>query len=120
MPLSKVDSCILLHSKIKRNYTKELGISFAALTSEEKRSIVRPKQEKAEKSSLLVRLFLCDEKENKLLLRFNKSGIEGKLTLLDSEEKVTNSSFCRVRPLSIAHSYKCFERFKRFRTQFDG
>ena len=32
----------------------------------------------------------------------------------------TNSSFCRVRPLSIAHSYKCFERFKRFRTQFDG
>lgn len=85
------EACILLHSKIKRNYTKELGISFAALTSEEKRSIVRPKQEKAEKSSLLVRLILCDEKENKLLLRFNKSGIEGKLTLLDSEEKVLSS-----------------------------
>ena len=77
------EACILLHSKIKRNYIRELGISFTSLTSEEKKTIVRPKQEKKEESSILVKLISCEEKENELFLRFNKSGIEGKLTLLD-------------------------------------
>lgn len=77
------EACILLHSKIKRNYIRELGISFTSLTSEEKKTIVRPKQENKEESSILVKLISCEEKENELFLRFNKSGIEGKLTLLD-------------------------------------
>ena len=80
------EACILLHSKIKRHYIKELGISFSSLTSEEKKSIVRPKQRKTEDSSILVNMISCEEKESELFLRFNKSGIEGKLTLLDNAQ----------------------------------
>ena len=82
------EACILLHNKIKRNYIKELGVSFTALTSGEKNSIVRPKQEKKEESSLLVKLISCEEKEKELFLRFDKSGIEGKLVLLDNAQNI--------------------------------
>lgn len=82
------EACILLHSKKRRNYIKDLGISFASLTSEEKKTIVRPKQEKTKESPILVNLISCEEKENELFLRFNKSGIEGKLTLLDDAQSV--------------------------------
>lgn len=80
------ETCILLHSKIKRHYIKELNISFTSLTSEEKKKMVRPKQEITEESSILVKMISCEEKENELFLRFNKSGIEGKLTLLDNAQ----------------------------------
>ena len=80
------EACILLHSMKKRNYIKELGFSFTSLTSEERQRIVRPKQEKKEVSSILVKLISCEEKENELFLRFNKSGIEGKLTLFDNAQ----------------------------------
>lgn len=83
------EACILLHSKKKRNYLKELGITFEPLNSKEKESIVRPKQENAEKkSSLLVKLISCEEKEEELILRFNKSCVEGELTILDVEQNV--------------------------------
>ena len=82
------EACILLHSKIKRNYIKELGISFSSLTSDEKKSIVRPKQKKTEESSILVKLISCEEKEKVLFLRFDKSGIEGKMTILDNAQNV--------------------------------
>ena len=82
------EACIFLHSKKRRDYIKELGISFTSLTSAEKESIVRPKQEKTNESPILVNLISCEEKENELFLRFNKSGIEGKLTLLDDAQNV--------------------------------
>ena len=82
------EACIFLHSKNRRDYIKELGISFTSLTSDEKKSIVRPKQEKTNESPILVNLISCEEKENELFLRFNKSGIEGKLTLLDDAQNV--------------------------------
>ena len=80
------EACVFLHNKKKRNYIKELGISFMALSAEEKKSIVRPKQEKTENFSWLAKLISCEEKENILFLRFNKPGIEGKLTLLDNTQ----------------------------------
>ena len=82
------ETCIFLHSKNRRNYIKELGISFASLTSDEKKSIVPPKQEKKEETSILVNLISCEEKEHELFLRFNKSGIEGNLTLQDNAQNV--------------------------------
>ncbi|MDE6151033.1 MAG: hypothetical protein K2G12_03480 [Prevotella sp.] len=82
------EACIFLHSKNRRDYIKELGISFASLTSDEKKSIACPKQEKTKESPILVNLISCEEKENELFLRFNKSGIEGKLTLLDNAQNV--------------------------------
>ena len=82
------EACILLHSKKRRDYIEELGISFASLTSEEKKSIVRPRQEKTKKSPILVNLNSCEKKENELFLRFNKSGIKGNLTLLDNAQNV--------------------------------
>ena len=82
------EACIFLHSRNRRDYIKELGISFASLTSDEKKSIIRPKQEKTNESPILVNLISCEEKENELFLRFNKSGIEGKLTLLDDAQNV--------------------------------
>ena len=82
------EACIFLHSKNRRDYIKELGISFAPLTSDEKKSIVRPKQEKTKESPILVNLISCEEKENILFLRFNKSGIEGNLTLIDDAQNI--------------------------------
>lgn len=82
------EACILLYSKKQRNYLKELGISFTSLTSDEKNSIIRPKQENIENTPLLVKLISCEEKENKLSLRFNKSGVEGNLTLFDNAQHI--------------------------------
>ena len=81
------EMCILLHSKKRRNYIKELGLEFAALKTEERNAIERPSQQVSEPSSLKVYLFSCEEKDNKLYLCFNKSGIKGTLTLCDVQNK---------------------------------
>jgi len=82
------EACILLHCTTKRSYIRDLGVSFIPLTTEERKSMVRPKQEKTIESSVLVKLMSCEEKENKIFLRFNKPGIKGKLALFDDAQNI--------------------------------
>ena len=86
------EACILLHCYKKRNYIKELGLLFAKLSTEEQKSIVRPKQDKKENSTLKVKLVSCEEKENKLYLQFNKEGVEGTLLILDNAQNIVFNS----------------------------
>ena len=95
------EACILLHSKKKRRYIKDLGISFASMTSKETKSIVRPKQATSEPTPIKVKLISCEEKENRLYLRFNKIGVNGELSFLDVAQNVlfsmtitTEDHFC--------------------------
>lgn len=91
------EACIFLHNKKKRNYIKELGISFSSITPEEKKLIVRPEQRETSRQSLAVKIIACDEKENNIYLRFNKPGIEGNLTLLDKTQHVLFSSYITTK-----------------------
>ncbi len=86
------EACIFLHSTAKRNYIMDLGIQFSDLTSAEKGSIIIPKKNKRSESPLLVNLNYCEEKDNKLYLRFNKVGINGLFAVLDINQDVVFSS----------------------------
>ena len=78
--------CILLQSNKQKDYIKELGLEFSELTFEERRAIEKPLQNQTNSSSKKVTLISCEIKDDTLFLRFNKSGIEGTLHLLDSSQ----------------------------------
>ena len=82
------EACILLHSKSKRDYIKDLGLHYSVLTNEEKKKIERPKQEKTESRTLLVKILSCEEKDEQLYIGFSKPGIKGSLTILDQQQNV--------------------------------
>lgn len=86
------EACVLLHSNTKRNYIKDLAIQYTEISVEEQKSITRPQQEKKEKSTLKVKLFSCEEKENKLWLRFSKENIEGTIVVLDNDQNIVFTS----------------------------
>lgn len=78
--------CILLHSKEHKDYIKELGLHFSPLKHEELESISRRETKKQVPSPIKVSLFSCEEKDGKLLLRFNKKGIKATLVALDKKQ----------------------------------
>lgn len=78
--------CILLQSNKQKDYIKELGLEFSELTFEERRAIEKPLQNQINSSSKKVTLISSEIKDDTLFLRFNKSGIEGTLHLLDSSQ----------------------------------
>lgn len=80
--------CILLHCNTKRNYIAELGLKYTALTQEERKSIIKPKQVDKEPNKLLVKFVYCEEQNDELRLQFSKDGIKGELTLLDSHQNI--------------------------------
>ena len=80
--------CILLHCNSQRNYIAELGLKYTALTLEEKKSIIKPKQVDKEPNKLLVKFVYCEEQNDELRLQFCKDGIKGELALLDSHQNI--------------------------------
>lgn len=80
--------CILLHCNIQRNYIAELGLKYIALTQEERKSIIKPKQIEKEQNKLQVKFVYCEEQNDELRLQFSKDGIKGELTLLDSHQSI--------------------------------
>lgn len=80
--------CILLHCNTQRNYIAELGLKYIALTQEERKSIVKPKQIEKEPNKLQVKFVYCEEQNDELRLQFSKDGIKGELTLLDSHQSI--------------------------------
>lgn len=80
--------CILLHCNTQRNYIAELGLKYIALTQEERKSIIKPKQIEKEQNKLQVKFMYCEEQNDELRLQFSKDGIKGELTLLDSHQSI--------------------------------
>ncbi len=80
--------CILLHCNTQRNYIAELGLKYIALTQEERKSIIKPKQIEKEQNKLQVKFVYCEEQNDELRLQFSKDGIKGELTLLDSHQSI--------------------------------
>lgn len=80
--------CILLHCNTQRNYIAELGLKYTALTQEERKSIIKPKQIEKEPNKLQVKFVYCEEQNDELRLQFSKDGIKGELTLLDSHQSI--------------------------------
>ena len=80
--------CILLHCNTQRNYIAELGLKYTALTHEERKSIIKPKQIEKEPNKLQVKFVYCEEQNDELRLQFSKDGIKGELTLLDSHQSI--------------------------------
>ena len=80
--------CILLHCNTQRNYIAELGLKYIALTQEERKSIIKPKQIEKEPNKLQVKFVYCEEQNDELRLQFSKDGIKGELTLLDSHQSI--------------------------------
>lgn len=80
--------CILLHCNSQRNYIAELGLKYTALTQEEKKSIIKPKQVDKQPDKLQVKFVYCEEQNDELRLQFSKDGIKGKLALLDSHQNI--------------------------------
>ena len=80
--------CILLHCNTQRNYIAELGLKYIALTQEERKSIIKPKQIEKDPNKLQVKFVYCEEQNDELRLQFSKDGIKGKLTLLDSHQSI--------------------------------
>ena len=80
--------CILLHCNSQRNYIEELGLKYTALTHEEKKSIIKPKQDDKEPNKLLVKFVYCEEQNDELRIQFSKDGIKGELALLDSHQNI--------------------------------
>ena len=80
--------CILLHCNTQRNYIAEMGLKYIALTQEERKSIVKPKQIEKEPNKLQVKFVYCEEQNDELRLQFSKDGIKGELTLLDSHQSI--------------------------------
>ena len=80
--------CILLHCNTQRNYIAELGLKYTALTQEEKRSIIKPKQIDNEPNKLPVKFVYCEEQNDELRLQFSKDGVKGELALLDSHQNI--------------------------------
>ena len=80
--------CILLHCNTQRNYIAELGLKYIALTQEERKSIIKPKQIEKDPNKLQVKFVYCEEQNDELRLQFSKDGIKGELTLLDSHQSI--------------------------------
>ncbi len=80
--------CILLHCNTQRNYIAELGLKYIALTQEERKSIIKPKQIEKDPNKLQVKFVCCEEQNDELRLQFSKDGIKGELTLLDSHQSI--------------------------------
>ncbi|MGP1550228.1 MAG: hypothetical protein ACTTI4_05900 [Prevotella fusca] len=80
--------CILLHCNTQRNYITELGLKYIALTQEERKSIIKPKQIEKDPNKLQVKFVYCEEQNDELRLQFSKDGIKGELTLLDSHQSI--------------------------------
>lgn len=80
--------CILLHCNTQRNYIAELGLKYIALTQEERKSIIKPKQIEKEPNKLQVKFVYCEEQNDELRLQFSKDGIKGELTLLDNHQSI--------------------------------
>lgn len=80
--------CILLHCNTQRNYIAELGLKYIALSQEERKSIIKPKQIEKEQNKLQVKFVYCEEQNDELRLQFSKDGIKGELTLLDSHQSI--------------------------------
>jgi len=80
--------CILLHCNTQRNYIAELGLKYIALTQEERKSIIKPKQSEKEPNKLQVKFVYCEEQNDELRLQFSKDGIKGELTLLDNHQSI--------------------------------
>ena len=80
--------CILLHCNSQRNYIAELGLKYTALTQEEKKSIIKPKQVDKEPNKLHVKFVYCEEQNDELRIQFSKDGIKGELALLDSHQNI--------------------------------
>lgn len=80
--------CILLHCNTQRNYIAELGLKYTALTQEERKSIIKPKQKEKEPNKLQVKFVYCEEQNDELRLQFSKDGIKSELTLLDSHQSI--------------------------------
>lgn len=81
--------CILLHCNKQKDYIKDLGLEFSELSFEEREAIEKPLQNQSKLSSAKVTLISCEIKDDTLSLRFNKSGIEGILHLLNSSQDDT-------------------------------
>lgn len=81
--------CVLLHNTKGKDYIKELGLDFSELTSEERRSIEKPLQNQQKTNSKKVTLISCEIKDETLSVRFDKSGVEGTLHLLNSTQDIT-------------------------------
>ena len=80
--------CILLHCNTQRNYIAELGLKYIALTQEERKSIIKPKQIEKDPNKLQVKFVYCEEQNDELRLQFSKDGIKGELTLLDNHQSI--------------------------------
>ena len=80
--------CILLHCNTQRNYIAELGLKYIALTQEERKSIIKPKQIEKEPNKLQVKFVYCEEQNDELRLQFSKDGNKAELTLLDNHQSI--------------------------------
>lgn len=80
--------CILLHCNTQRNYIAELGLKYTALTQEERKSIIKPRQIEKDPNKLQVKFVYCEEQNDELRLQFSKDGIKGELILLDSHQSI--------------------------------
>ncbi|MBF1645008.1 MAG: hypothetical protein HXO50_05105 [Prevotella sp.] len=86
------EMCVMLHSQTKRNYISELGIECSLIKSKERKSILPPEQTETNPSSKLVSIISAEEKDNKLLVHFSKTGVDGMLAIWDVQLHIVQSS----------------------------
>ncbi|MFC2774162.1 MAG: hypothetical protein ACFN4W_08185 [Segatella oris] len=85
------EMCVMLHSQSKRNYISELGIECSLIKSKERKSLLPPEHPETNPITKLVSIISAEEKDNKLLVYFSKTGMVGTLVIWDAQLNILQS-----------------------------